>query len=204
MFGLIRIGIGCIFFAVAVLTIKRSKTVHKRKKYIISAIVAIVLMTTLAFVPVENLFITFNSPEAVYNYVNFGNSSVKLVVDGNESDLVIGEKADSDIYLIVPKNADGWKIGIPLNTKMITKKVFDDIIICVYQYKNTNDYFISIFDVNGGYLQLSDSYDSDFVCSERINNSLGKTFVTYYSNISEFNSQYWLSINGEKFILSSQ
>ena len=54
MFGLIRIGIGCIFFTVAVLTIKRSKTVHKRKKYIISAIVAIVFMTTLAFVPVEN------------------------------------------------------------------------------------------------------------------------------------------------------
>ena len=71
-----------------------------------------ILVTVLAFLPIENSFVTFDSPKAAYEYFNSGKSNIELVVKGDNCDFIIDRKKDSDTYLIVPKTANGWKIGI--------------------------------------------------------------------------------------------
>ena len=172
--------------------------------YIAFACLSVVLIIVLAFLPFENLFVTFDSPEAAYEYFNLGKSNVELIVEGDACDFIIDRQKDSDKYLIIPKTADGWKIGIGANTKRIAQKISNGIVLYAYQYKDTSDYFITILDTNGGESTISDEYDTKFISLERSNDSLGKTFVTYYAHIANFNPQYSVTVNNTKIILGNQ
>ena len=202
MYGLIRLCIGCIVFGCIKLKFKELIKTRRHKIYIlvIAAIFSIIFM----FIPFENLFITFSSPEKVFNYCYTKKTKVKLVVEGKDSDLVIGEDDDAHIYLIVPKVANGWKIGMWTNTKLISYEMYNSISVDVYQYKNTNDYFVSILDMNGGYSQITDSFQSEFSALEQPMDVLEKTYVTYYTNIQDFTDEYWINVNGEKIIVNDQ
>lgn len=198
MFSIIRLFIGCAFCGCSFLVIKKSQTTCKRILYIIFTGISIVLITVFAFLPFENFFITFSSPKAAYEYFDFGKSNIELVVEGNDCDFVIDRKKESDAYLIIPKTARGWKVGIGSNTKRIAHKLNDGITVSVYQYKNTTDYFISILDIEGGESNISDDYYSEFYSLERKNEALGKTFVTYYAHIPYFNSQYSVMVGSKR------
>lgn len=201
MFGLIRLLIGCIFFLCVIYVIKKKMKISRKKWYVFSAIVAVLLCYLLEFVPFENAIITFSSPESVYQYVTFGNIDVKMVVDGKNSDLVVGGNTSHDTYLIVPKSDDGWKVGVSANTKRIMHTLVDGIVICVYQYANTEDYYITIFNSAGGTIEITDSHDSKFVLGEKFEEKLDKTYVTYYAYIQNFNQQYMININGKEINL---
>ena len=202
MYGLIRLCIGCIVFGCIKLKFKELIKTRRHKIYIlvIAAIFSIIFM----FIPFENLFITFSSPEKVFNYCYTKKTKAKLVVEGKDSDLVIGEDDDAHIYLIVPKVANGWKIGMWTNTKLISYEMYNSISVDVYQYKNTNHYFVSILDMNGGYSQITDSFQSEFSALEQPMDVLEKTYVTYYTNIQDFTDEYWINVNGEKIIVNAQ
>ena len=139
----------------------------------------------------------FKSPEDAYKYYNLGEDEVELVIEGNHSDFVVDCKEHSYTYLIIPKTADGWKIGTGLDTKNIYNKFYDGISIDVYQYKNTEDYYITIFDTRGVKISIFDDYDTEFVFLENKEEKI----VTYYGFIPKFNSQYDLEINGNKIEL---
>ena len=155
------------------------------------------------FLPFENLFITFDSPKAAYEYFNSGESNIALIVEGEDCDFVIDRENDNDTYLIIPKTSDGWKIGIGSKTRRIAQKLSGGIIVYVYQYKNTNDYFLKIFDTNGGESTITDEYNTEFFSLERYDDSLDKKFVTYYAHITEFNTQYSVIVNGNKIVLEN-
>ena len=204
MYNIIRLIIGCIFFGCSIILIKKSRVIRKRALYIVFTGISVALIAVLEIIPLENLFITFNSPKESYDYYNLSKSNIKLVVEGNNCDFVINRKNDTDTYLIIPKTADGWKIGIGLNTKRIVQKLFNGIIIYVYQYKDTSDYFITILDTNGGESIILDDYNTKFYSLERNNDPLGKTFVTYYAHISNLNPQYSVKVNGNNIVLGNQ
>lgn len=199
MFIILRLIIGIIFLLFMVIIIKiKFKYKYKFKGYIFSVILSVILVTTIAFLPFENLFITFDSPEAVYNYVNFGKSNIELVVSGKNCDFIIDDKKTSYSYLIVPKCQVGWKIGIGSNTKMIMSKIYNDIVIDVFQYKNTNDYFIVLLNTKGESINLKDSNNSVFYSLKKSNKQINEIFITYFVNVFNLDSEYWLSINGER------
>lgn len=202
MYGIVRIIIGCFFLFCSIIAIRRSKIIRKRILYIISSITSLILITVLAFLPFENLFFTFDSPKAAYKYYNFGSSNINLVIKGDKSDFVIASKKDFDEYLIVPKNDNGWKIGIGSNTKRIIQKVSDEVAVYVYQYKDTEDYFITVLDLKGGNSKITDSYGSEFYSFKKTNNSLGKTFTTYYTHISKLDSYYFVTVNDTQIIVN--
>ena len=197
MFIILRLIIGIIFLLFMVIIIK-IKFKYKFKGYIFSVILSVILVTAIAFLPFENLFITFDSPESVYNYVNFGKSNIELVVSGKNCDFIIDDKKNSYSYLIVPKCQEGWKIGIGSNTKRIMSKIYNDIVIDVFQYKNTNDYFIVLLNTKGESINLKDSNNSVFYSLKKSNNQINETFITYFINVFNLDSEYWLSINGER------
>ena len=107
MFNMIRFIISCAFFGISIIVIKKSKTLRKRLWYVVSASISAMLITVLAFLPFENLFITFQSPKVAYEYFNFGQSNIELVIPGNACDFVVDCQNDSNTYLIIPKTENG-------------------------------------------------------------------------------------------------
>lgn len=200
MFNIIRLLIGSVFLVSSLMLVKRTKTTHKRVLYTVFVFVSIVIVTVTEFLPFENYFITFSSPKKAYEYYCLGRSNVEIVVEGTHSDFVVDRKNEKDTYLIIPKTVDGWKVGIGVDTKRIARKISNGAIISVYQYKNTSDYFITIFDTNGDKFIVADDYNTEFYSLERNNDSIGKKYVTYYAYVPEFGSQYGVLINGKKIV----
>ena len=193
LFVLIRLAFWSIAFIISLLLIRKSQVRHKYRWSIVAFIVAVIMTTIFAFIPIENAFITFSSPESSYNYNHSGN--VKLIVEGEKTDFVVGAKGDVYIYAIVPKSNNRWKIGIGLDTKRIIQTISDGITIYIYQYKNTNDYFITVLDTKGGLSDITDNHNSEFKYLEKSNSTLSKTFYTYYAYINGFDDQYTLTVN---------
>ena len=204
MYHVIRLIIGCIFLVCSIIAIKNSKVIRKHILYIAFASLSVLLIVVLTFLPFENLFITFASPKAAYEYFNLGKSNIELIVEGDDCDFIVDRKNDSDTYLIIPKTADGWKIGVGSNTKTIVQKLSNGIVLYVYQYKDTNDYFITILDTNGGESTVSDEYNTKFFSLERYNDSLEKNFVTYYAHITNLDPRYSVIVNDNKIVLGNQ
>ena len=198
MFSFVRIIIGGIFFAIALAVIKRSKASRKNMLYVLFAFITAGLITVLSFCPFENLFMDFDSPKAAYEYYTFGKSNIVLMVEGNECDLVVNRKDIASYeHLMIPKSTNGWKIGIGTNVKSEYKKTANGIIVCVYRYNNTNDYFISVYDPQGGETEITDAFNTEFQKVEDTVIELGKTFITYYAHITDYNDQYGSIVNGE-------
>ena len=193
-FAIIRIIFGSIAFIICFLLIRKSQVIHKHRWSIVALVVAVILTTISALIPFENAFITFSSPASSYNYNNSGN--VKLIVDGEKTDFVVGVKGDADVYLIIPKSSDGWKLGMGLDTKRTFQTISNGIVIYMYQYKNTDDYYITILDTNGGSTDIADNRNSEFRYLEKFNDTLGKSFFTYYAYINNYDDQYVVTVNG--------
>ncbi len=198
MYGIIRITIGILFLVGSIIALQKMKIAHKRRTYAVAVCLSIALMTALAFLPFENFFITFDSPESAYEYYNFGKSNIRLIVEGNDCDLVVDRKNTSDTYLIVPKTENGWKIGIGADTRKIAETFVNGISVNVYQYRKIDAFFITILDTNGGESTVSDKYGTEFFASEEVDKTCSKTFVTYFGYLAEFDSSYNITVNGHK------
>ena len=196
MFYTIRAIIGFVLFIICLIIInKKNFFAHKRRLTIVSFIMVLLLTTVTVFVPVENLFITFPTLESSYRYNN--SNRIDLIVDGEKSAFVVGSQNDIDNYFIVPKSNDGWKLGMGFNKKIIEKKLLDDIIIYLYKYKGTNDYYITIFNVKRDSLNISDSINSKFQYTEKYNNIECKNCYAYFAYIGNLNYNYTLTVNGK-------
>ena len=168
--------------------------------------VAIIVITSvLSLIPFENLFFTFDSPQVAYKYMSSKRTEPVLVVSGQNCDFVIGQEADAKTYRIIPKTEDGWKLGTGLTTKHVAQTYAYGFYIYTYQYKDTNDYFIELYDPDRKIVELRDEYDSVFIPFEETffipsdagNTPSEMTSVTYYASIPDLDSMYSLTINGK-------
>lgn len=194
MFVVFRLIFLILTFLICFIMISKSHTTHKRLWLIVAFSVLLIITTITALIPIENTFVTFSSPQSAYNYSNSG--YVKLIVNGEKTDFVVASKNDTYVYSIVPKSDDGWKLGIGLGTKRIVQTLSDEISVYVYQYKNSNDYYITVLDKSGGPYEINDNRQSEFQCLEEFNSALNKTFYTYYAYINGYDEQYALAVNG--------
>lgn len=190
MYMLIRLLIGSMLFVCGALVIHKLSFTAKRRKYIIAAIMSVVFITFLAFMPLENILYTFDSAEIAFQYYT-GAPSVKLVVNGENSTLIIGEKENTDIVLIIPKTENGWEIDTGASTKMKSQTIINDAVVYLYQHQTSGDYYISIVGVHDSELELFDSHNSVFYPMKCVNG-----INAYYASISVPDHQYWLCING--------
>lgn len=199
MFIIARVAVGCIVFVVLNVFIAKNSTKRKRAWRLVSVIVSVLLISALYFLPLENLFMTFDSPQEVYRYVNVGKENIELMVEGESSTLIVGCQNDTYRHSIIPKTTKGWKLGTSVQTKKIFQKVSDEILIEVYQYKDTSDYYIAVLSFTGGALEIIDSDNSVFYSLEKENDFQENTFVSYYAYTSRFDSQYCLTVDGIKY-----
>lgn len=200
MFVIIRLIFGGLLLSVLFILIKKSKTANKRLACMISAVITLAFICILTLFPLENVLVTFTTPESAFKYVNM-EPDVKLSVYGENTCLIIGEKSGVSNILIIPKSEKGWNIDVGKNTKMINQKVYDSIAVSVYQHTQTGDCYISVMDTNGNEIQLSDNCNSSFMVSEKSNNALNKTYFRYYAYISDYDEDYQLVLNGRAYYL---
>ena len=201
MFGFVRLILGCVVLA-SVFGMIHKNPLRRISQYFIAVIFVFALVFVSVFLPVENLILTFETPESAYQYVSFGPADVKLVVNGKHSDLVVGYKNGADELLIIPRNEQGYKVGIGTDTREIAQKVVDNVIIQVFQYKNTDDYYLVVANTSSGMVDITDSYESDYIYQESHNKILDEVYFTYYASLPDFDETYWVSINGEVVWLS--
>lgn len=195
MFVMFRLVFGSLIFVICFALIRKLHIIHKQIWLISAFIMAIIMTTISALIPIENAFVTFSSPQSAYNYNNSG--SVKLIVNGEKTDFIVGSKGDTNVYIIVPKSNDGWKLGMGLDTKRVIQTISDGISVNVYQYKDSDDYYITVLDTSGGASDVTDNRSSKFQCLEKSNSVLNETFYTYYAYVNDYNDQYALTVNGE-------
>lgn len=192
LFIIVRFLFGIIIFIACLFFIRKLHAIHKRWRFAVAFVAAAMGITILALLPVENAFLAFSSPQSAYQYNHTGN--VKLIVSGKITDFVVGAKGDVDEYTILPKSDDGWKLGMGFDTKRIHQTISDGVVIYVYQYKNSDDYYITILDTDGGPLELTDNRNSDFQCLEHKDEVLRTTFYTYYAYVHDYDDSYALTV----------
>ena len=170
--------------------INKSKT---KKAVIIT--VSITLFVVSALIPFENAFITFSTPESSYKYHNQG--TPVMCVEGENTDLVVGQKGNSYIYNIAPKTADGWKLGMGYELKNVYQSIdsANKNLINVFQYKNTNEFYLAVTNIEGKSLSVHDSLNSEFVLAENSDKTGGANDYVYYTYINALDSNYVLRLN---------
>ena len=200
MFALIRYAIFFVLLVAFVFCIRKRFPVEKRKKcYCIGACVGAVLLGISMYLPIENLFYSFESPEAVYEYVFGDTKNVRCVIEGKDGALVVTKKQGSvkQETTFIPKGENGWKIGsvFRFNSYICAQKTSEFVVINVWRYNNTSDYYVYVAVSNKASSTVSDSCDSEFVFVEN------EHAIIYYAYIPDYDSEYYVVIDGEKHTL---
>ncbi len=206
MYYTIRNVIVLLLYILSVLGIVRSRIKRKLVWCIVSFILICgALPIALGNFPVEDYFITFKSPEAACEYYWREKLNFKLVVEGDYSDFVVANFDNSDnkeAWSIVPKTADGWKVGLAPYLKTVATGLNDGVSIVVHRYRDTSDYFITIyttaFCTDDEETTVSDEYNTRFYPLERYSDYKGKTLVDYYAHLTDFDPEYSVIVNGSK------
>lgn len=195
IFSLVRWFFAIVIFGVCYIFIKKSNIVNKRKWVTVSAVLAVLLSFLSTFGPIENAFITFPTIESAYNYYYSKDSYIKYIIEGKESDLVIGQKNNdtSNILTIIPKTNDGWKIGTGRDTKRVASNNSGSTTIYVYQYNSSDDYYILVHSLRGDELDVKDNRNSHFDYFEG-KKGVNQTYCTY---IHCFDENYEITVDGQ-------
>ena len=199
MYGIIRLIIVLIIIAFII----KKKTQTKDKIFIL--VLGVVVVTLLNFIPIENLFVNFSSPEAVYKYVQSPFEDIKVVVPGKKSDMIIAEK-DTSTYnvLVVPKTEKGWEIGNAWDVKPVCSRWHGEVFVNVEKYSKKGDYYITVTDMKSEIKKITDINNSEFIPIYYSVNGSQSQVVKYYTSVQNFNEQYWIELNGEKLYLARE
>ncbi len=179
-----------IFAILAVPLLLVKKTVQKNRQIIL---VSAVILSVLSTVPLENVFFSFESPEAVFRYCNLGTADIKTVIRGKDCAMIVSDRKGSQVISAAQKTEKGWEIGIGAKLHSKTVMPGDDILVSLYTYKGTNDTFIIVTVYNKNLLSISDSYGSIFTEFEMDEKN---TRCSYYAYVPERMSYYELFIDG--------
>lgn len=182
--------------------IKKSKQRDNLYWYIAAIILCLVLYSVLEYVFIENLFVTFQSPEEAFRYSN--KDEVKFVVEGEDTALVVAQTDVSTFRQeIYPRSGTGWKLASTFNTKEVYKKSSGEISAFVYQYDDSNDYYVLLWWRGEEMPQITDNNNSTFCYLDVSGNAreYGYTCYIYCAYVKNLNNQYLLNVNGKEISL---
>lgn len=192
MYAILRWIIFVVLLLLCVFILKKENKL-KKKTLIISIIVTIILAEISMYIPIENQFMYFHSADSAYKYLNIYNS--KYIIEGQNSDLVVGnDKLDSDELLIIPKNEDGWQVGLSKDIEMDVA-VSDTCGLGISMYKPTKECYIFVYNDSNNELKISDNHNSDF---KHIDNSIkneSNDSYEYAAFVGEIDNDYRLTVN---------
>ncbi len=196
IFYIVRWSAFLIVIFIAVIIKKRNKNNKKIWRKIIS--VSIICFLISFYVPVENLFITFSTPEAAFKYGCTG--EVRDMIDGKESTLILySPKQKTRSQVVFSKTERGWKINpfsIPFKEKSGASQV------SIYKSKNSIDYYVVVHTIildrkSVDNINIFDNKNTIFRCYIKEYESY--LSILNYACINNYDENYELIIDGEIF-----
>jgi len=173
----------------------KTKICRSRLKQIILFVISFAVIICLVLFPIENIFVTFKTPESIFNYVSSGN--LIDTIYGKDSCLFVYSKAGGVIsYEFALKTNDGYKMTDHFNPKKVSSKFDPTAHFDVYQIRDTSDYYV-IGSVNGGstdYILYDASAEEVRIDLHVINERSG--LVAFV--LDEFKPDYYFLVNNVK------
>lgn len=211
-YGMIR----TVFWLLVTVLLIRFTFLGKKKLYIIlTIIVSIVGLNTLsAQFPIENLFISFKSPESAFKYFQDGRmaGNIVKVVDGRSSSMVVFIEDNSFIgrTFITPKTDKGYVIPswftVEKYTRNLNERKYGPFIvdISIYKVVDTNDYFYYgsiITEVEN--VSITDSNNVNVKHFYRDDTSFNSSII-FYGYVENLTGEYQFLIGDQKVSIENQ
>lgn len=166
-----------LFYGALILAIFHKK---KRKLWIVCLALAGAVSLYTAFVPIENLFYSFPSAEAVAKYACKG--EVIEILDGKESSLILyAEKPGTVSYMLSNKTEQGYKIGTYWNIRRHSRLISNPPApIQIYESANAVDKYIYVFGIiEGRDVSINDTQGNDFLLFEESSTHTGVELTSF-------------------------
>ncbi len=121
------------------------KTRKGQGKLVAAFLVVWMLLTGVeGFFPIENLFVTFHSPEAAYRFRYPGTTNIQTI-EGEKSALVRGTNREDGVQLhIIPKSDKGWKSLGVLDMDFQVFYPDSGIVVHIFHHKRSGDCYAMV------------------------------------------------------------
>lgn len=191
-----------LFYGALLLAIFHKK---KRKLWIVALVLAGMASIFASLVPIENVFYSFPSAEAVAKYACKG--EVIEILDGKESSMILyAEKPGTVSYMLSNKTDKGYKIGTYLNIRRHSRLISNPPApIQVYESANAVDKYIYVFGIiEGKNVAIYDTQGNDFLLFKKSSTQTGVELTSFeaFCILSDAeDTDYKITVNStEKFI----
>lgn len=143
------------------------KVIHikTKKKVLMIFLFGLVFYIAIMCTPIENLFISFDTPTEALSYYDPFAGKVIDTVEGNETCMIITEKDVNESGVsYVKKSSDGYKVLSPIHFRYSVKSKLDGHgSIKIFRVFGTSDYYLdgNCISNSGTINKVSDSLNSD-------------------------------------------
>lgn len=197
LYGILRIIFwGLIYACVFLLIMRKSGIVRKKFFTTLSLILCLIFGSISSLFPIENFFISFESPSEVLHYYQTG--EVDDLIYGNDSCMVIySQRNHKSGHFIVPSSEKEYKIPSLFSVKKVSHKFDTDGIFDIYNVLGTNDYYLTGTIIsNEREIVIVDNNNKPVKSIIIEMGDTGTKTVYLYSSIRNFTSGNYLLING--------
>ena len=161
MYSIVRM----IFVIVLVFILFKVIHIKTKKKVLMISLFGLVFYIAIMCTPIENLFISFDTPTEALSYYDPFVGKVIDTVEGNETCMIITQKDVNESGVsYVKKSVDGYKVLSPIHFPYSVKSKLDGHgSIKIFRVFGTSDYYLDgncISDF-GTINKVSDSLNSD-------------------------------------------
>ncbi len=183
IYSIIRYILMALFLVLAIVLANKLKL--KSHKHLVRLIILLVflLSSCLFMIPFENIFYSFNSPQAAFDYKYCG--VISGFCDGEESTMILYRNEDEYSNVVFTKKDHGWKLDHNNTYELVANKTIDDKLVLVYKVSETDDWYVLVNDVDfkiQDYI-ITDSSGSEFE-SCLYDKGLHKTYYLYHKGES--------------------
>ena len=181
------------------LLIRKSKIMHKGAFPTLVCTLLFPVCAVLFLFPIENLFMTFTSPEQAYEFVYPQNTKL-TVVEGDKSALVMGVNEENAVeYQVFPKAKNGWKrLGL-LQIQFYQFHPAEGISITLVRYKPSGDCYAWVHFLRNQNCKITDERGSQFRSDEELTGNLIHEYYAYVGHPSE---TYTITVDGVDYSLT--
>lgn len=198
LFRIIRIAFWLLLFVGLMATMPAFRVKNERRFRMICFFISLVLSSVSSMFPVENLFISFSSPESAFSYTQIG--KINQIVDGQESCLIVYTKENGAVsHCIFPLTDKGYKIPNLFAVSRVSHVLNKEGAFTLYRLKNTDDYY--------SFCSINQSGDCDLQAYNANGDALDVDIYRvesgfYYFYVYDFSGGSYLEANGERVLFS--
>lgn len=170
-----------------------------KKNSIIVLSVVLIICASLFFFPIENLFVSFDTPENAFNYCRIGD--IKGIVYGDDSSLIYYKtNSGTYSYVFMQRTGKGYKLPEPYCDEIIADRFDSKGKFEVYKVNKTKDYYVIGYTVVLKDSIIKDS-NNQLISNVVFSDTTDPKTAIFYSYIGDYSNKYYLLINSEKIYI---